>query len=375
MRFGRGLAALFGLAVAIGACSLLNPLDGYTGGDAAPPPTVDATSAPADVATPDASIACIPHTPPARPAPTDTTTSLTVLVAAETLDLGGATDGFDVDGLCTCPGRPACGPVSATARTVCDGDGGLDNSLGPEIQAATALLPKTDGLDPTSGTGFIQRGKSTFFIELRGYNGTPNDDEVRVGVYASGEIEPRADAGPDAAPRFDGEDTWSVDRDSVLGQGAPPYQPRVEDVRGYVRDGVLVAAFDVDLKVGLVRARIKEARLVAPLVRDGDTFRVKGGLVTGRVRAGDLLTALETVKSPLANTYLCRQDPIYQEAKRRLCAALDVAPTRADDGAERACAAISIAVRFTAGKAATGSLVTVPVEKPCGADWYDDCTR
>jgi hypothetical protein len=170
-------------------------------------------------------------------------------------------------------------------------------------------------------------------------------------------------------------DTWSVDRDSVLGQGAPPYQPRVEDARGYVRDGVLVAKFDVDLKVGLVRARIKEASLVAPLVRDGDTFRVKGGLVTGRVRAGDLLTALETVKSPLANTYLCRQDPIYQEAKRRLCAALDVAPTRADDGAERACAAISIAVRFTAGKAATGSLVTVPVEKPCGADWYDDCTR
>jgi hypothetical protein len=151
-------------------------------------------------------------------------------------------------------------------------------------------------------------------------------------------------------------DTWSVDRDSVLGQGAPPYQPRVEDARGYVRDGVLVAKFDVDLKVGLVRARIKEASLVAPLVRDGDTFRVKGGLVTGRVRAGDLLTALETVKSPLANTYLCRQDPIYQ-------------------GAERACAAISIAVRFTAGKAATGSLVTVPVEKPCGADWYDDCTR
>lgn len=376
MRLGRGLAALGGLAVAIGACSLLNPLDGYTGGDAAPPPTADATSAPADVAAPDASLACIPHTPPERPAPTDTTTSLTVLVAAETLDLGGATDGFDVDGLCTCPGRPACGPVSATARTVCDGDGGLDNSLGPEIQAATALLPKTDGLDPTSGTGFIQRGKSTFFIELRGYNGTSNDDEVRVGVYASGEIEPRDDAGPDAGPRFDGDDTWSVDRDSVLGQGAPPYQPRVEDVRGYVRDGVLVAAFDVDLKVGLVRARIKEARLVAPLVRgDGGTFRVAGGLVTGRVRAGDLLTALEVVKSPLTNTYLCRQDPIYQEAKRRLCAALDVAPTRADDGADRACTAISIAVRFTAGRAATGALVTVPVEKPCGADWYDDCTR
>jgi len=378
----RVFAALCALSALAAACSLLNPLDGYAGGeaDAAPTATEDRASPPVPTeAGPDGAPACSRRLPPERPAPSDTTTRTSALFAASTLELGGEKDGYDLDGQCTCPGPGACSPRAQTAATPCDGEGGLDNVLGPETQAALSVLPLEEEGRATSGTDYIKRGRNTFFIEIKGYNGTPNDDEVQVGVFASGGLEglpPRdagVDAGPDSGPRFDGNDTWTVDRDSVIGQG--PFQARIEDAKAYVRDGLLVAQLDLDLSVGLLRAKAKESILSAKIVKDGARLRLEDGIVAGRLKSGDLLVAFEKMRSPLStsNAHLCRDDLVYQEAKRRICAALDVATTRADDSKGVKCGAISLALKFAAVPAKTGTLVSVPADRPCGADWVDDC--
>ena len=136
----------------------------------------------------------------------------------------------------------------------------MDNVLGPETQAALAVLPRDQGANSTSGTDFGWAGRQTIFVQIRGYNGTANDDEVQVGVFAASNLESVSDAGPptDGGPRLDGKDTWAVDRDSVLGQGGPPFQARIEDLRAYVRDGLLVAQLDLDLRVGHAPAVVLE---------------------------------------------------------------------------------------------------------------------
>lgn len=375
---GKRLAVLVALsaACAAGACSLLNPLDGYSGGvvDAGPRPTVED----APIAVPEAASdarTCNPKRPPSRPAATDTTTKARFVVAADMLELGKADEGYDLDGLCTCPDKPAC-TVTATTPVRCDADGGVDNSLGPETLAVLVLLPTSGGIRPGSGTDLIRAGNNNFFIEVRGYNNTDNDDEVQVAVLGAGALETVDGGGPDAGPRFDGQDTWSVDRDSVLGQQtAPPFEARVVDSRAYVRDGLLVANLDLDLRVGLIYAKFRESVVTARIVRDAGQVRLADGVVSGRIRGGDVLASMQTLKSPLSNSYLCRNEPVYLEAKRRICAALDLAATSANDGKGQACEATSFTIVFSAKPAKMGALVSVPLDKPCGVDWTDDCSR
>ena len=353
--------------VAIGAsCTFLNPLDGYVGGARdAGAPTTDAVGPPpvSSDAESEASSSCNPALPPERPAPSTAPqpTGDRLLFAASTLELGSGKQGYDMDGVCTCPGAGSCTPLGTRAMATCDGPRGVDDALGPLLLGIVTLFPK-DGSISTSGTDFIRGGRQTVLVQLRGYDGTPNDDEVQVALLSgSGFVDP-SDAGtPDggeALPKLDGTDTWTIEPDSVIGQSGPPYIPRVEDPRGYVRDGVLVANLDLDLRVGVFRTVAKESRLTARIEKVGGAFRLREGIISARARSGDLLTGLEAVHSPLpsSNAYLCRGDLVYLEAKRRLCEALDLAANRADDNRGQPCGAISVTLTFDAVPAKAGAL-------------------
>lgn len=364
-------------AVAAAACSLLNPLDGYSGGsvpDATAPPLADGPTNVPDADVPDVRT-CKPKRTPERPAPSDTTTRERLVLAADMLEIGKAEEGYDVDNLCTCPEKSACAST-ATNLVRCDTDGGVDNALGPETLAVVGLLPPSNGYRPGSGTDLIRAGRYNFFIELRGYNNTNDDDEVQVGVLGSGGLELSDGGDPDAGPRFDGQDTWTVDRDSVLGQQTtPPYEARGVDTRAYVRDGTLVARLDLDLRVGALYTKFRESVITGRIVRDGGQARLVDGMVSGRIRSTDVLTSMQTLKSPFSNTYLCRNEPVYLEAKRRICAALDLPASSASDGKDAPCEASSFTMVFSAKPAKMGSLVSVPLDKPCGIDWTDECPR
>lgn len=372
--------------VAIGAsCTFLNPLDGYVGGVAdAGSSSLDSAVPPVSIdATPEASSSsCDPALPPERPAPSTAPqpTGDRLLFAASTLELGSGKQGYDMDGVCTCPGAGSCTPLGTRAMATCDGPRGIDDALGPLLLGIVTLFPK-DGSISTSGTDFIRGGRQTVLVQLRGYDGTANDDEVQVALLSGSGFVAPADAGTpdggDALPKLDGTDTWTIEPDSVIGQNGPPYIPRVEDPRGYVRDGVLVANLDLDLRVGVFRTVAKESRLTARIEKVDGAFRLRDGLISARARSGDLLTGLEAVHSPLpsSNAYLCRGDLVYLEAKRRLCEALDLAATRADDNRGKPCGAISVTLTFDAVPAKAGALFAKPVDRPCGDDWFDDCSK
>ena len=372
-----GAFVVLSAATTAAACSLLNPLDGYSGGtipDASASPSADGPTTVPDADVPDVRT-CKPKRIPDRPSPSDTTTRDRIVLAADMLEIGKAEDGYDLDNLCTCPERSACAST-ATNLLRCDPDGGVDNALGPETLAVVGLVPATGGFRPGSGTDIIRAGRYNFFIEVRGYNNTNDDDEVQVGVLGSGGLELPDGGDPDAGPRFDGQDTWSVDRDSVLGQQtAPPYEGRAVDTRAYVKDGTLVAHLDIDLRVGALYTKFRESVLTGRLVRDGGQVRLVDGMVAGRIRSTDVLTSMQTLKSPFANTYLCRNEPVYLEAKRRICAALDLPASSASDGKDVPCEASSFTMVFSAKAAKMGRLVSVPLDKPCGIDWTDDCPR
>jgi hypothetical protein len=370
----RALAAAGVLGVAA-SCTLLNPLDGYSGGalDAAPEATPDTSSPPPPPveAAVDALPACEPLLPPTRP-PASDPKAQSFLLAGDTLDYGRVGEGYDLDGLCTCPGAAAC-TLSANPSPACDSPRGVDNVLGPLLTSTLALFP---GRGEYTGTDYIKAGSQNILVQLQGYNGTDNDDAVQVGVIASPGILGRTDAGPSPIPKLDGTDTWQVEDDSVVGTSQSfPFETRIEDRAAYVRDGVLVATLDVDLRVGLFRARAKEAKLVGKLVREGSLLRLRDAFLSGRVLAADLLTGLEVLRSPITLQPLCRQEPLYLEAKRRICEAMDLPGTRADDGRGVPCRAISLALRFSAVTAFAGPVVSAAQPRPCGTDWFDDCPQ
>ena len=370
----RALAAVGALGVAA-SCTLLNPLDEYSGGpmdatseetpDTRPPPPPPPVEAAVD-----ALPACEPLLPPTRP-PAGDPTALSFLLAGVTLDYGRAGEGYDLDGLCTCPGAPAC-TLAANPSPACDSPRGVDNVLGPLLTSTLALFP---GRGEYTGTDYIKAGSQNILVQLQGYNGTDNDDAVQVGVLASPGILGRTDAGG-PIPKLDGTDTWLVEDDSVVGTSSTfPFEARIEDRTAYVRDGVLVATLDVDLRVGLFRARAKEAKLVGKLFREGSRMHLRDAFLAGRVLAADLLTGLEVLRSPLTLQPLCRQEPLYLEAKRRICEAMDLPGTRADDGRGVPCRAISLALRFSAITATAGPVVSAAQPRPCGTDWFDDCPQ
>lgn len=370
----RALAAAGVLGVAA-SCTLLNPLDGYSGGavDAAPEAAPEASSPPPPPveAAVDALPACEPVLTPTRPPPGDTK-ALSFLLAGDTLDYGRVGEGYDLDGLCTCPGAAAC-TVTANPSPACDGPRGVDNVLGPLLTSTLALFP---GRGEYTGTDYIKAGSQNILIQLQGYNGTDNDDAVQVGVLASPGILGRTDAGTGPIPKLDGTDTWLVEDDSVVGTSTTfPFEARIEDRTAYVRDGVLVATLDVDLRAGLFRARAKEAKLVGKLFREGSRMHLRDAIISGRVLAADLLTGLEVLRSPLTLEPLCREQPLYLEAKRRICENLDLAGSRADDGRGGPCRAISLALRFSAITALAGPVVSAAQPRPCGTDWFDDCPQ
>jgi hypothetical protein len=205
--------------------------------------------------------------------------------------------GYDLDGVCTCDGRPgaANGGKSACAskKEVCDLEGGVDNQFAKVIAANKEF--DLDGVLDTSKEPL--RGGATAIISILGYNGLADDPDVNVAlVYSVGHrgssagdvIPPGSPVIPNRAPvdaycnknypenplrnadwrgltgdrnllqpapvprtplrpKWDGCDTWMiaspvgevVSSDKIIGRMLP-----TRSIPGYVRDGVLYAFSD-----------------------------------------------------------------------------------------------------------------------------------
>jgi len=342
------LAVVVG-ASPIAACSLLTSFDDIS------PRTTES-----DAATPDSTAAesgggeggCT-HTrwpdPPAGGDGTDlgeVTSALTELRVFNPL-VAGQPQGYDLDGLCTCPDRAAC--AGSKPGEPCDTAGtGVDNAADGFFRILSQQ-GKGLSLDDTGLRTGIKKGQYGVVVRLSRYNGQRDDPNVKVEVLNAVSVN-----GDGGAPREDGSDQWLADKDSFIDDGGA--FPTYFSTKAYVRDGVLVAELlRLTLRVriptgpgtwGLLELDFRNSHLVARLgARTGQGIALSEGRIAGRFPEAALLT--QAMRSGA-----CRDSPIYEALKPTVCAARDLPLDPSKDGRDLPCDSLSAAVGFTSGPAA-----------------------
>lgn len=282
-----------------------------------------------------------PDKPPKQPAGTD----VTIVTALRSLESSITNDqpanGIDLDGVCTCNGGGETCKPAAGATQHCDyNNAGVDNAGRGLFQAIAAFnLNILASLEQA-----IQLGTDGRVFQVENYNGTANDDDVKVTIFRS----PGIPSGPD----FTKKDTWKVDS-----------QPAVSTT-GWVTNNVLVASFET-MNVIFLEGSAKPAKLIggrfsAQVIAGPDGPTIDSGLIVGRSPANDMIASVGELTPPeLQGAALCQVDPYKGFATGKVCTASDLALDPAQDGKDATCAALSLAVSFQLAPALKGGTVTL----------------
>lgn len=370
-------AGLVLVLAAVAACSLLKSFDGFEGAGA------DAAADVSDAGETDdgrCKLLKWPGPPPADtegPSEPETTSALDGVTVTEQIR-DGVGVGYDLDGLCTCPEKPAC--RGSKPGLPCDGtDSGLDNAT---ASLFLRFVEQGVGIDDTGLKSALLAGQFGILLRLRDYNGRPNDPKVSLEVFnAVAANRPPRDAGADAAGPFDpgpgakldGNDTWIIDSDSYLDDRFPTFFSS----GAYVRDGVLVAELtNLVLRLrfpagpttwGLVEVQFADARVTARLERAANGgWNMRAGLLVGRVPIGTLL------QQAMRNG-ACKGSTIYAALKPLACDARDLPLKPGDDGADVSCEALSAGFAFSAIPARAAARSETRKDRPACKLEDDDC--
>jgi hypothetical protein len=329
--------------------------------------------------------ACEHAVPPARPAFDDGTMDLDLTFALNALDLGVRLDagvsplvGYDVDGVCTCPDGPSCAPFDPEAMH-CDAPGGRDQAINLVFQTFAEL---TGGMfDPTTYSTEVLEGANGVLVRLQHYDGAANDTQVAVSVYLSpGTVSMDGGAGH-PLPRWDGNDTWGLDSESVLtstgGVGALPVH---FDVNGYVTANVLVAHadFPIELYAGpqsgtAVLDGVGMVLTATVIPVDGGGYRLMNGTIAGRVPIARLPRCMAGVVAGDAS-FICPGSSEYAALKTDVCRLADVLATPGAVDAGAPCDALGFGVAFGASQALLGPIADRPASgSPCTDAGPDTC--
>lgn len=301
--------------------------------------------------------------------------SFTLTVGAD----GGPPVGWDIDRQCTCPGPPSCIPPSGGDKG-CDDDAGRDNAGGKLLQTFTSFATSYDAQRLNQR---IQAGEFDLILRLRNYNGARNDTSVEASLFLSNGTVAQSDGGP-KVPAFDGNDVWTIDPRSLLGGVAPPYipQPNSVDTSAYVRDGVVVASLsnaDIEFAAGAglasLRVNMTGVVITARLEKNATgQWSVKEGVLDGRWPASKLLPALQSIRVPLTNEYLCGDSGTYASLKSLVCKSVDIVSSPQNDNTNAPCDSLAFILGFEAPPAKPGPVKAGPGQlQPCGAAWTDGC--
>lgn len=275
--------------------------------------------------------------------------------------------GFDLDELCSCPERLAC--TGAQPGKPCDPrDSGIDNaatSLFAFFSAASGIALDESGL--RSG---LDRGRFGLVFRVSAWNGEPSDPELRVAVFNAFDVNP----GTDGGAKFDGNDKWLIDDESLVDDRIPVYP----STTAYVADGVLVAMLPrlrVKIRIPtvneqwlLIPVEMRDVHLTARIERTGGGITLRGGELGGRMPTASLLALA-------ASAGVCPGTDGYRSLKPLLCDARDVPIDPGKDGRDAPCEALSMGLGFEAVPAAIVGDAGKPTDlAPCAeAGPADDC--
>lgn len=291
------------------------------------------------------------------------------------------TIGFDLDGLCTgadtCTGTdspPSCKPTVPQIST--DGQLCRDNTFG-RLMYATSLVPEVSnkyGLNDDAITCALCVGDYNYLLRISGYNGEPNDDQVRVDLYPSPGLEKPlpwncADSSWKDHPCFTPDEQFTI---TSAATAAPSQGPDLTDAvafddAAYVRDGYLVFQLPDNTMLWFpgykasapeYPMRFQTATVAGKLAKDADeVWRVTDGTIGGRILGTELVKGFRELG-------ICEQDPNYSVLVDFVTKNLDVlADGRTDPSAT--CDAMSAGVAFTAQQVLAGKQVAVEPLTEC----------
>jgi hypothetical protein len=315
-----------------------------------------------------------------------------IYLAWTNIDLGARVDGaanagFDLDGVCTnsqtCPTQRNV--VACAARSVeVPFDGALcrDNSLAKLIQFMERMpgLERDYGFSQAMLNCGLTRGSFNVLLRISGYDGTPDDSQVRVDWYtSSGLAQPpswQCDAQAVPAQRlWRSSSSWLVDARELTGPITTPGQlpiSRVADAHAYVRGGYLVSRFgdDAALRLAPDAARrslqlpMHDNVLMARLRWQQDnTWQLDQGTLAGRASADEVMSALRELG-------LCAgqrdRDQLYGTLFDFVNESADL-PMNGQNDPRTPCDGLSIGIGFAAVQVLPGAAVTLPAPVQCCA--------
>jgi hypothetical protein len=335
-------------------CAIIAGLDGerYVGQSATTASASSSSSSGAGGGGGSDAAVCSPALPPAPPTIMGAGGADVLTFAMRKIELGGPKKnvGFDLDGQCTCPGKTGCQEPAWAKGEHCDEADGRDNGSG---NAFTAINEAFAPLGVISSSQLSQQANSgawSLLVNVSGYNGGVDDDQVEVALYATPGLGP-------AAPKWDGTDAWPVAPLSLVDQ-ISLNQPINKDAKAYVTNRVLVAHLPgatlvfqspgVHLQVDLISA-VFSATLEA---KDSGAVRLTEGTMSARWSTPTLFKNLSDLRVN-GNTTLCVGDTFYSIVKSALCEAVDLSST-GTPGAD--CDALSFSVGFEASPALLGAV-------------------
>lgn len=319
-------------------------------------------------------------------------------VAVKTLRMKKTADGgplgLDLDRFCSCRGdTPSCiAPEKQDPELSCDLPDGRDNQLIALIRIIeVSLLLDTDG-DQLSAlySEFANLGRWSILMRVSGYNGLPNDDQVRVEWYPSGGFKIPADAGlQDGAPPFwQGTDPWPVVPSAFEDAGADAGPiPKFLDNDAYVTNGKLVfslASSEFTATNGLTQLSmtISEGSGMAQIEKGPYGYRLTDGIVAGRLELQNLFKMVADFRDHNGAPFCANlsENPLWGATRSAFCRSPDIQVGSAQPN--KKCDAISVGLGFEAEPAVigpvepglTGQLQCNPGEDPLSAYIDGGCT-
>ncbi len=303
-----------------------------------------------------------------------------IYVALRTVRLGGLSPdgqpsdtawqdiGLDLDGVCTasntCAGDPSHPDVSCKPtgdQVAGDGNYCRDNTFGrlQVVASKVGEVASKYGLSDDAFNCGLCVGAYNFVIKVSGYNGTDNDDEVRVDLYPSpgvqGDILPW-DCHPGSDWRqhpcfWDSDIPLTVQEGSTVSPIVDSQLPdaKISDPFAYVRQGYIVitlppdtlfwlpgkrapaTTFPLVLHSGLVTGHVSRA--------PNGTWQVDDGIIAGRARAPDIVHGFRQIG-------FCENDSTYGLMTQYLQTNLDILAS-GDVDPNTTCDAISVGLAFT----------------------------
>lgn len=281
-------------------------------------------------------------------------------VAMRVLRLKTAADGgplgLDIDRFCSCQGeQKSCVPPPLQPEKLpCDLPEGRDNQAQALFGSLELILNvQGDGLS-TLYSGFAEAGRWSVLLRVSEYNGTENDNRVRVEWFPSG--------GTMVAPAWDGGDTWPVVPTAYTDAAVP--EPRYVDAKAYVTNNVLVFSLpDGELAAsnGQTRLamRLTAGTVMARIDKQPSGIYLRDGVIAGRMKEEDLFYMVDQFRGEKGEPF-CTDNLLWPTMKDTFCRGLDI---QADFAApNQPCNAVSIGIGFDSDPAKIG-----PTEPAAGA--------